>query len=84
MASRAAEVGRALLALSKDDRGAVIHAGLLSLDGGLGPVDQGEGEVAWRDEIGGRLDDVLNGRVELGTFEQTHARFAAKYPAPAE
>ncbi len=84
MASKAAEVERALLALSEHDRAAVIHAGLLSLDGGLDPVEQGEVDAAWRDELGGRLDDVLNGRVELGTFEQTYARFAAKYPAPAE
>ncbi len=84
MASKAAEVERALLALSEHDRAAVIHTGLLSLDGGLGPVEQGEVDAAWRDEIGDRLDDVLNGRVELGTFKQTHARFAAKYPASAE
>lgn len=84
MASKAAEVERALLALSERDRAAVIHTGLLSLDGGIDPVEQGEVDAAWRKAIGGRLDDVLNGRVELGTFEQTRARFAAKYPAPAE
>lgn len=84
MASKVAEVERALLALSEHDRAAVIHTGLLSLDGGLGPVEQGEVDAAWRDEIGTRLDDVLNGQVELGTFEQTYARFTAKYPAPTE
>ena len=84
MASKAAEVERALLALSEHERAAVIHTGLLSLDVGLGPIEQGEIDAAWRDEIGGRLDAVLNGHVELRTFEQTHARFAAKYPARAE
>lgn len=84
MASKAAEVERALLALSEHDRAAVIHTGLLSLDGGLDSVEQGEVDAAWRDEIGTRLDDVLNGEVELGTFEQTYARFAAKHPAPTE
>lgn len=84
MASEAAAVERALLALSEHERAAVIYSGLLSLDGGLGPVEQREVDGAWRGEVGDRLDDVLSGRVELGTFEQTQARFAAKYPAPTE
>jgi hypothetical protein len=83
MASTAGEVERALLALPERDRAAVIHTGLLSLDGGLGPVEQPEAEAAWRDEIGARVDDLLNGQVELGSFEQTYARFAAKHPAEA-
>ena len=84
MAQEVAEVERALLALSEHDRAAVIHTGLLSLDGGLDPIDQAEVDMAWRHEIGARLDEVLAGRAELGTFEQTYARFAAGHPASAE
>lgn len=84
MASKAAAVERALLALSEQDRAAVIRAGLLSLDGGPAPVEQGDVDAAWRAEIGDRLDEVLHGEVALGTFEHTYARFAAKYPATAE
>ncbi|MEO9015750.1 MAG: addiction module protein [Terrimesophilobacter sp.] len=83
MAPEAAEVERALLALAPEERAAVIHTGLLSLDGGS--VDESPDDIddAWRGEIGNRLDDVLQGRVELGSFEVTRAKFAAKYPASA-
>lgn len=84
MTSRAAEVERALLALSEQERTAVIHAGLLSLDGENDVVEQGDVDKAWRDATRERLADVVNGDVELGTFEQTHARFSARYPASAE
>lgn len=66
-------------ALSAQERAAVIHAGLLSLDGENDPVEQGDVAEAWRDEIRERLADVVNGDVELGTFEQTQERFAARY-----
>jgi len=83
MASEVAEVERALLALAPDERAAVIHTGLLSLDGGSADAPQDDIDDAWRGEVGNRLDDVLQGRVELGSFEATRAKFAAKYPASA-
>jgi len=83
MASEVAEVERALLALAPDERAAVIHTGLLSLDGGSADAPQDDIDDAWRGEVGSRLDDVLQGRVELGSFEATRAKFAAKYPASA-
>ena len=81
MAPEVAEVERALLALAPEERAAVIHAGLLSLDGGIADATQDDIDDAWRGEIGNRLDDVLQGRVEMGSFEATHAKFTAKYPA---
>ena len=83
MAPEAAEVERALLALAPEERAAVIHPGLLSLDGGSANTSQDDIDDAWRGEIGNRLDDVLQDRVELGSFEATRAKFAAKYPASA-
>ncbi len=83
MAPEAAEVERALLALAPEERAAVIHTGLLSLDGGSVDASQDDIDDAWRGEIDNRLDDVLQGRVELGSFEATRAKFAAKYPASA-
>ena len=81
MASNAREVERALLALSPEERAAVIHAGLLDGDDSRAP--QEEIDAAWHAEIDNRLEDVLHGRVTLGTFETTRQRFAAKYPSAA-
>jgi len=81
MALDVTEVERALLALAPQERAAVIHTGLLSLDGGSTDASQDEIDDAWRGEIGNRLDDVLKGRAELGSFEATRAKFAAEYPA---
>jgi hypothetical protein len=81
MAMGMAVVEEALLALAPDERAAVIHTGLLSLDGDDVVENQAEVDAAWRDEIASRLDDVLGGGVALGTFESTRARFSAMYPA---
>lgn len=80
MASEVAEVERALLALAPKERAAVIHMGVLSLDGVSTEVPQVEVDAAWRTEISSRLEDVIEGRVELGSFEATRARFATTYP----
>lgn len=82
MAQEVVDVERALLALPPHDRAAVVHAALISLDGGAAEDSQDDIDTAWREEAGSRLEDVLEGRVELGSFEATRARFAAKYPAP--
>ncbi|MBF0816352.1 hypothetical protein E4U02_08005 [Microbacterium paludicola] len=81
MAPEVAEVKRALLALSERDRAAVIRAGLISLDGHVGTGEQDDIDAAWRSEVDSRLVDVLSNAVQLGTFEETRARFAAKHPA---
>lgn len=83
MTSNVTEVERALLALAPEDRAAVIHAGLLSLDDDNSHTPQEELDSAWRAELDNRLEDVLHGRVELGTFEATRQRFTAKYPSAA-
>ena len=78
-----AEVERALLALDPEARAEVIRRGLRSLDeGDIAP----EGTVAadeWRDELKRRAD-VVEGRVELGTFAATKAEFERRHPRTAE
>lgn len=59
----------------------MIHAGLLSLDGPANETPQADIDAAWHRSVDSRLEDVLHGRVELGSFEATRARFEAKYPA---
>jgi len=83
MAQDIAEVERALLALAPEERAAVIHSGLLSLDGGSSDGDQDQIDDLWHGEIGTRLDDILQGNVAFGSFEATRAEFAAKYPTSA-
>lgn len=83
MPPEVADVERALLALAPDERAAVIRAGLLSLDGDNANASQDDMDEAWRGEVGKRLDDIVQGRVELGSFEATRANFAAKHPASA-
>ncbi|MDR3068837.1 MAG: addiction module protein [Cellulomonas sp.] len=78
MASDVAEVERALLALAPRERIAVIQTGLRSLD--VADADQTAVDAAWLTEIETRFDDIVTGAVQLGTFEDTYARFAAKYP----
>lgn len=80
MAPEVAEVEQARLALAPEERAAVIHTGLLSLDGGSAKASQDDVDDAWRGEIGNRLDAILQGRVELGSFEATRAKFATRYP----
>lgn len=81
MAPEVADVERALLALAPDQRAAVVHTALLSLDGDPDEVSQADVDAAWRTEIGSRLDEVLQGHAELGSFEATRAKFAAQFPA---
>ncbi|MGC3994854.1 MAG: addiction module protein [Propionicimonas sp.] len=84
MAQEVVDVERALLALPPHDRAAVVHAALISLDGGASDDSQDDIDTAWREEVAGRLADALEGGAELGSFEATRARFAAKYPAAAQ
>ena len=76
MALDADEVYQAGLALDLDERAVVAHRLLASLHP-EGDASQLEVDGAWRDEIGSRIHDVLNGRVEMGTFEQTRDKARA-------
>ncbi|MFT4122277.1 MAG: addiction module protein [Microbacteriaceae bacterium] len=81
MALKADEVYQAGLALDLDERTVLAHRLLASLH----PEDdasQSETDDAWRDEIGSRVDDILNDRVELGAFEQTHDKARALLDDP--
>ena len=72
----AEEVYRAGLALGLDERAVVAHRLLASLDP-EGDASSPEIDEAWRGEIGSRVDDILNDRVQLGTFEQTREKARA-------
>lgn len=78
MALDVVEVERALLALAPQDRAAVIHSGLLSLDdvGGI-DGDQAEIDTAWRAEFRRRIDDIETGKVKLVSGQESEARVRA-------
>ncbi|MFT3852130.1 MAG: addiction module protein [Ilumatobacteraceae bacterium] len=84
MAPETAEVERALLALPPDERAAVVHRGLLSLDEGGDEVDQAEIDAAWRDEIRRRIDDIESGKVQLIDADDHYARLRARYATGRE
>lgn len=74
MVLTADEVYRAGLELDLDERTMVAHRLLASLEDDASPSEIDE---AWRDEIGSRVDDILNGRVELVSAEESRARVKA-------
>ena len=73
MALKGDEVYEAGLELDLDDRAVVAHRLLASLhpDGG---AEQSEVDPVWRAEIGSRVDDIVNGKVELGSFDETRVK----------
>ncbi len=76
MTGSAEEVYKAGLELDLDERTIVAHRLLASLH----PADdapQGDIDAAWRGEIGARIDDILDGKVDLTSFEQTRAKARA-------
>lgn len=76
MVLKADEVYRAGLELDLDERTVVAHRLLASLH----PEDEAfpsEIDAAWREEVGSRVDDILNGNVELVSSEQSRARVKA-------
>lgn len=78
MAPEVEEVERALLALAPNDRAAVIHRGLLSLEASDSPrTDQVEVDEAWRAEFRRRIDDIDSGKVALVSGEESERRVRA-------
>ena len=76
MALKADEVYEAGLRLDLDERTVVAHRLLASLHPEEG-ADQSEVDASWREEVGSRVDEILNGKVELGSFEETRAKARA-------
>ncbi|GGC84886.1 hypothetical protein GCM10011512_09670 [Tersicoccus solisilvae] len=69
---RLRKVSQAGLHLEPRERTAIARRLLASVR----PDDddaQPDVDAAWRDEIGRRVDDVVNGDVELSSFEQTRS-----------
>lgn len=64
-------------ALSPDER--LEAARLLRLSVDQDPeVDQAEVDAAWRDEISRRIDDIVQGRVELVDVDETYRMLSAE------
>lgn len=81
MTSDVAAVVEAVLALAPDERAAVAHRALLSLDSDDVVTDQAEVDAAWRVEIGSRVDGVLAGRVDLVDADEHYAQLRASLAA---
>ena len=81
MAPEVAAVIEAVLALSPEDRAAVAHHALLSLDADDAVADQAQVDGAWREVIGSRIDDVLAGRVTLVDADEHYALLRASLAA---
>lgn len=76
MALEVAEVEQALLALAPQDRAAVIHSGLLSLDDSTDAA-QADVNAAWHDEFRRRINDIEDGKVTLVSGDDSEARVRA-------
>jgi putative addiction module component (TIGR02574 family) len=72
MALKADDVYQAGLALDLDERAVVAHRLLDSLHP-QNDAAQPDVDAAWRDEISVRVDDVLQGRVELLSYDEVRA-----------
>ena len=69
------EITRAAMAMPDRQRAALADALWESLD------DQADVNAAWTGEISSRVDDIVNGRVQLLTREEVDARVAASLAA---
>ncbi|WP_157073174.1 addiction module protein [Kribbia dieselivorans] len=81
MSMTVSEVEQALLALGEQDRAAVIHRGLRSLDAGDASTDQAEVDASWRAELRRRIADIESGKSELLDVDESHAQLRAELAA---
>ncbi|GAA2045721.1 hypothetical protein GCM10009720_28200 [Yaniella flava] len=82
MSANSSEVERALLALDRHDRAAVIQRGLHSLDTDAEDnVGQENVDAAWLIEIQRRIDDISSGGTELLDVEDSHRKIRADISA---
>ncbi len=84
MSMSAADVERAVFALERRDRAALIHRVLQDLDTDGTERDQSEIDAAWRTELRRRIDDIESGKVELLDIEESHAQLRAELAARRE
>ena len=63
--------------MTREQRADLAHRLLLTLHEEDSGIDSDEIDDAWREEIGTRVDDILNGKVQLISGEETQARFRA-------
>lgn len=81
MSMNVAEVEAALLALSQQDRVAVIRRGLRSLDERYSDVELAEVAASWRSELRRRIASVDDDRAELHDPDRSHAELRAELAA---
>lgn len=82
MAPEVAELVESARALSREQRANLAYQVLLTLDESDEAEDQAEGETAWHEEVGRRLDDYLSGNRNTISGEESHARIRASYTRP--
>lgn len=83
MASKVVEVERALLALTPEERAAVIERGLLSLDD-ADTADQADIDASWLTEVTRRADEYVSGGTKLVDADEHFAQLRAKLAVPKE
>jgi len=77
MGLKAEQVLEAGLQLDLDERAIVARRLLASLQGEEN-ADQTEVDAAWAEEIGRRVDEILEDKVELVSFEESRERLRAR------
>lgn len=76
MSTEVAAVLETAKTLTREQRADLAHELLLTLDE-LGTAGQIEIDAGWRTEIGRRLDEILSGKVDLVSGEESRARARA-------
>jgi putative addiction module component (TIGR02574 family) len=76
----AVELRNAALALPRDERVALAHELLVSLD----DEPTSEAAQAWLDELGRRADQVASGTSALSSWDEARDRIAARLKARRE
>ena len=74
MGNQAVEVLRDALALSIEDRAALIYSLIESLD----PATDEDAQQAWQAEIGRRIREIDNGSVELIPWQVARRRLQSR------
>ena len=77
MGLKAEQVLEAGLQLDLDERAIVARRLLASLQGEEN-ADQTEVDAAWAEEIGRHVDEILEDKVELVSFEESRERLRAR------
>lgn len=81
MSMTMAQVEKALMALDRREQAAILQRGIRNLNTRSEGLQQDEVEVAWRDQLSKRIDDIHSGAVELLDFDESHRQICAQLTA---